>query len=205
MSEYNISFSATSSHDGGSFKLIELPPELLNLVESAIENANPLRCIFIPADSNHIYSNLPISLAIKGQQGEDAVLCTSNKTYAMRSTVLSNTVLVVAPPSDVSREQFEDDDTVVIRDQVNEVVELVPAVPKLHKLGAVLRGREYNEGEADRDEDDASHPVRVLGCSSFFCDLGASPWRCVLDSGRSIHMTMRGWVSRRATTSCIGG
>jgi sister chromatid cohesion protein DCC1 len=66
----------------------------------------------------------------------------------MRSVVLSNSVLVVTSPPNASSAEFSNDD-VVIRDQVNEIMELTPSVPKLHKLAALLRGREYDEGEDD--------------------------------------------------------
>ncbi|KAG5342545.1 hypothetical protein C0989_000673 [Termitomyces sp. Mn162] len=46
------------------------------------------------------------------------------------------------------------DDTVVIRDQVTEILELTPAVPKLHTLSALLRGKEY-DGNQDDDGVDA--------------------------------------------------
>ena len=40
---------------------------------------------------------------------------------------------------------------VFIRDQLSEVIELVPSVPRLHKLNSLLRGREYDEGHEDED------------------------------------------------------
>ncbi|RDB22606.1 Sister chromatid cohesion protein DCC1 [Hypsizygus marmoreus] len=126
----DLSFSPSSSTDGGSFKLIELPPDLCKLIENAIEHATPLQ------------------LKVKGHAAEDAVLCTPDKTFAVRSVVLSNSVLVVAPPPDASSADFADDG-VVIRDQVNEILELTPCIPRLHALTALLRGREYDDGQED--------------------------------------------------------
>jgi hypothetical protein len=37
MSEYDLAFSTISSKEAGSYKLIELPKELLALVENSIE------------------------------------------------------------------------------------------------------------------------------------------------------------------------
>lgn len=103
-------------------------------------------------------------MTIKGQADEDAVLCTSNKTYAVRSIDLSNSVLVVTrPPSDV----VVDGDAIVIRDQVNEILELIPSVPRLHKLVTLLKGMEYDEGQEDMDEqmdmgvDGSDRPVSI--------------------------------------------
>ncbi|KAG6873769.1 hypothetical protein C0995_011588 [Termitomyces sp. Mi166 len=96
------------------------------------------------------------SLEIKGQRGEDAVLCTANKTFAVRSVTLSNSILVVTPTTDASSMDFADD-AVVIRDQVTEILELTPAVPKLYTLSALLRGKEY-----DGDQDDDDEPAETI-------------------------------------------
>ncbi|KNZ81511.1 Sister chromatid cohesion protein DCC1 [Termitomyces sp. J132] len=126
----DLCFSPSSSAEAGAYKLLELPPDLCKLIEKAID-----------------------TLKIKGKSGEDAVLCTANKTFAVRSVTLSNSILVVTPPSDASCMNFTDD-TVVIRDQVTEILELTPAVPKLHILSALLRGKEY-DGNQDDDGVDA--------------------------------------------------
>ncbi|KAJ7507903.1 sister chromatid cohesion protein Dcc1 [Mycena galericulata] len=126
MSEFDLAFSGSLTDDAGAFKLLELPPELCKLVEATLESSSPLR------------------LSIKGQSGEDAVLCTDDATYIIRSVVLSNSILVITPSE-------SDAETVVIRDQVNEILELTPTVPKLHKLITLLRGREYDD-VADSEE-----------------------------------------------------
>jgi hypothetical protein len=43
----------------------------------------------------------------------------------------------------------------VIRDQLREIIELTPSVPKLHKLSRVLKDRQYDEGLEEDDEDDS--------------------------------------------------
>jgi sister chromatid cohesion protein DCC1 len=43
MPEYDIGFSSSSSTEGGSFKLLELPKDLLDLLDNAVHTANPLR------------------------------------------------------------------------------------------------------------------------------------------------------------------
>ncbi|GJE95859.1 sister chromatid cohesion protein Dcc1 [Phanerochaete sordida] len=129
MSELNLKFTSSPGVDTGSYRLLELPPELLKIIES---------------DSN-------ASLVIKGTQNEDAVLCTREKTYTVRSVVLSNSVLVVTSPLDVLEDAGED---IVIRDTIHEVLEVVPTLPRLQRLTGMLRGREYDEGhEEDEDVD----------------------------------------------------
>ncbi|OCH89001.1 hypothetical protein OBBRIDRAFT_779081 [Obba rivulosa] len=140
MNEYTLNFSS-SSEDNGKFKLLELPPELCKLVESAIN------------------SNTSPSLMIKGQPNEDAVLCTADKTYTVRSIVLSNSMVVATPPAASSSEDSED--SIEIRDQLNEILELVPTVPKLHKLESLLRGQEYDDGDIDdMYDDDEQRPTK---------------------------------------------
>lgn len=76
--------------------------------------------------------------------------------------MLSNSVLVVTrPPADSN----VDGDAIAIRDQVNEILELMPSVPKLQKLNTLLRGMEYYEGQEDEPMDsdiDDDRPVRTF-------------------------------------------
>ncbi|KAF8135706.1 sister chromatid cohesion protein Dcc1 [Boletus edulis] len=127
MSDLEIRFSPSTEQDAGAFRLVELPSELCQLIDSAVETK-----------TSH-----PI-LSIKGHPTEDAVVCTADKTYTLRSVVLSNTVLVLTPS------RTDPDGTVHVRDQLHDVLELVPSVPKLHKLSVLLRGMEYDEGDEDR-------------------------------------------------------
>ncbi|KAJ7283564.1 sister chromatid cohesion protein Dcc1 [Mycena rebaudengoi] len=142
MPECDIGFSASLTDDAGSFKLLELPPELCALIETSIENLNPLR------------------FSIKGQSAEDAVLCTSDATFAVRSVVLSNSILVVT--SQPPKEDTAQVPGVVIRDQINEILELTLAVPKLHKLSALLRGREYDDVHDNDDVPLSTQGVKGL-------------------------------------------
>jgi sister chromatid cohesion protein DCC1 len=93
-------------------------------------------------------------MQIKGHPTEDAVLCTTSKTYAMRSVVLSNSVLVVKPQVE------EESGDLIIEDSLNEVLELVPIVPKVHVLRALLRGREY-----DGEDIDGEASTEVVSCA----------------------------------------
>jgi len=120
-----LAFSPTTVKESGNFRLLELPPDLLKSVES--NNTSPL------------------TWAIKGNPAEDAVLCTDDKTYSIRSVSLSNSVLVVTPG--------EVQDRIVIRDTSHELLQVAPILPKVHRLAGLLRGREYDEGREDLDDD----------------------------------------------------
>ncbi|KAI9509500.1 sister chromatid cohesion protein Dcc1 [Russula earlei] len=110
----------------GTFRLLELPPDLCKLIESSVDDPN---------------------LAIKGGPDDDAVLCTPDRTYNIRSVTLSNTVLVVSPSTSVDVDGGEAQ--VVIQDSLSELLELVPAVPKLHRMNALLKEHEWEEGHED--------------------------------------------------------
>jgi sister chromatid cohesion protein DCC1 len=118
-------FSPASVKESGDFRLLELPPDLLKSIESHV--------------------NSPLAWAIKGNPTEDAVLCTNDKTYSIRSTSLSNSVLIVGPG--------EAQNQIVIRDTNHEILQVCLVLPKAHKLVGLLRGREYDEGREDLDDD----------------------------------------------------
>lgn len=119
-----LAFSPTSVKESGDFRLLELPPDLLKAIET---------------------NSFPFTWAIKGNPTEDAVLCTADKTYSIRSVSLSNSVLVVAPG--------EEQGKIVVRDTSHELLQVTPVLPKVHKLVGLLRGREYDEGREDLDDD----------------------------------------------------
>ncbi|CAK5275615.1 unnamed protein product [Mycena citricolor] len=133
----------------GAFKLLELPPELCQLVESAVEARSPLH------------------LTIRGNSTEDAVLCTEESTYAIRSVVLSNTILVVSADSDNA-------ETVVIQDEVNEILELAPTVPKTHRLSSLLKGCEYDDIHDSEEEPAPTNPASVMTYASARASIQAS-------------------------------
>ncbi|KAG7096867.1 hypothetical protein E1B28_004274 [Marasmius oreades] len=132
MPNIHLSFSSSYNSDQGSYKLLELPSELCKLVEESLKGTKPLK------------------FDIKGESTDDAVLCTNDRTYALRSVALSNSIVVATSPPYSSAIDFPED-TLVIRDQVNEILELTPVVPKLHKLSTLLRGTEYSEDNEDED------------------------------------------------------
>ncbi|KZV69547.1 hypothetical protein PENSPDRAFT_652296 [Peniophora sp. CONT] len=143
MAEIDVAYPTTASEP--RFRLLELPPDLCKLVESSPED---------------------FSLTIKGSDGEDAVLCTSEKTYTIRSVVLSNAVLVLTPPpAPDSLAGMDLDDLsprAEIQESLHEILELTPTVPKLHRLRRMLRGMEWDEGqeEGDAESDDGDNQSR---------------------------------------------
>ena len=75
---------------------------------------------------------------------------------------LSNTVLLVSPSPHISGSENQ----VVIQDGLNELLELVPAVPKLHRMNVLLKEHEWEEGHDEDDEDESFRAVSI-GDSSY--------------------------------------
>jgi sister chromatid cohesion protein DCC1 len=67
-------------------ELMELPPELLAVIEEGGE------------------------MAFKGAPDEEAVLCTRDKTYAVKRVETSNTLLLLQPPGGLGDDDDDDDD-----------------------------------------------------------------------------------------------
>lgn len=123
-----------------SYRLLELPPDLLKLFE---EGDLP-----------------PGSLTIKGRPDDDAVLCTPTSTYAIRSIAVSNTIAVLTPSVISSSEEAAPPGTLaanppaisehrlVIRDQLHELLELLPAMPRLSQLDELLQETSYDDDDA---------------------------------------------------------
>ncbi|KAF8530392.1 sister chromatid cohesion protein Dcc1 [Hysterangium stoloniferum] len=126
--EFQLRF-APSDAPQGKYKLLELPQELCKVVESGLET----------------------QFTIRGRPNDDAVLCTASRTYALRAVTLSNTIVVATAPDPATS---NDDETLelIVQDQVSQILELVPTVPKLHRLDTILKGCEYDEGHERDDE-----------------------------------------------------
>ncbi|KLO14630.1 hypothetical protein SCHPADRAFT_872384 [Schizopora paradoxa] len=127
MPTFNISFPSRS--DEGKYKLLELPKELVALIESNID------------DNSYVWS-----LSIRGTGEDDAVLCTGEKTYLMKAVTLSNAYCILTPSQEDGREA-------VISDTVKQIVELSPTIPKTFKIKVLLRDQIYEEGREEVDSE----------------------------------------------------
>jgi hypothetical protein len=94
-------------------------------------------------------------LSIKGKEGDDAVLCTQNKTYALRSVTVSNSMVVVTGSKSIPASN-----EVYLSEEIHEIMELVPIVPKLDRINGMLRGSEYREEDA-MEEDESRDDTQV--------------------------------------------
>ena len=72
--------------------------------------------------------------------------------------ILSNSVLLVSPGPHID----ESENQVVIQDNLNELLELVPAVPRLHRMNVLLKEHEWEEGH-EEDEEESFRAVSHFG------------------------------------------
>ncbi|KAH8119272.1 sister chromatid cohesion protein Dcc1 [Phellopilus nigrolimitatus] len=124
MSDLSLHFSDPNGGETGQYRLMELPQELVTLVQN---------------DAHQQFT-------IRGREGDDAVLCTAHKTYNIRAITISNTFYILTPPND------QEPGDAVIRDSVKQILELSPSIPKLHRLRGLLRGYEYDEDTVEDRE-----------------------------------------------------
>lgn len=101
------------------------------------------------------------------------MLCTASKTYQLRAISISNSCLVVTGPS-LSASDNTEENVVVVRDQVQRILELAPIPPKLDRLRGLLRGHEYDEDhdlydeqEDEAENDDDERPVRAISVLNY--------------------------------------
>jgi hypothetical protein len=157
---------------GPSHVLLELPPELLKLVEQGSEE-EPLS--YVPCLLSRCFADIlePItplqlltrvahlsSLTIKGRPSDDAVVCTKSKTYTLRTVQISNelTLLNHRPPErEISggsiSGRFE------LFDTLHELVELGACMPRLAGIRDALRGQRWSGSydkinESDNEDDE---------------------------------------------------
>jgi sister chromatid cohesion protein DCC1 len=79
---------------------------------------------------------------------DDAVICTVDRTYTVRSVVLSNTVMITSVST-------SDANAVTVRDEIHDVLEVAPCLPRLHRIDELLAGLEFGEDSTlDQDMED---------------------------------------------------
>ncbi|KAF3778765.1 Sister chromatid cohesion protein [Nymphaea thermarum] len=99
-------------------------------------------------------------VVIRGEPDEEAVLCTSSKTYALKFVSTSNSVFLV-PPNGCHSVGAETETEMDVTDSAASVVKLAPGhmelvlvAPKLEKLKTLLKQRVY-KGDYDDCESDS--------------------------------------------------
>ncbi|WWC88665.1 uncharacterized protein L201_003578 [Kwoniella dendrophila CBS 6074] len=107
-----------------TYQLLELPPEIIKAIEASSKGKEKEDQVAFP-------------LTIKGKPSDDAVLCTTNSTFLLRTVGISNSILVCRTPESDSLHKRKE--TLQIRDTCHEVLECVPIAPNLERIRTILK------------------------------------------------------------------
>lgn len=118
-----------------------------------------LLCIRLLSPLSFIYFVLSIQLVLffdfhrvtlRGKLDEDAVLCTSSKTYAVKFVGTSNSMFLIPPSDEISGSDKGDDGMVAasVLKVAPGCMELVEVAPKLDELKVLLSQNPYTFSEA---------------------------------------------------------
>lgn len=107
----------------------------------------------LEVDESILQELLHDGLTIKGDKNDEAVLCTSSTTYAIKYVSTSNTVLLIPPVQHTTQQDglacIESASAGVVA-TASGLIELVETAPRLDKLKTLLNQRPYTE---DLDEE----------------------------------------------------
>ncbi|KAG8720777.1 hypothetical protein FRC08_018236 [Ceratobasidium sp. 394] len=146
------------SNTTGEYQLRFSAPELDNYREP------PQYCLVeLSADIVDLVKKGKPNITIRGSPDDDAVLCTQDKTYALRSVTLSNNFLIVSAASGFGiGSKSAETNELVISGEATEILELVPTVPRLENILSHLKGCEYYDEESDEEtyESNVNDPLR---------------------------------------------
>lgn len=105
---------------------------------------------FTSSLSHLTMSGLLRSVRIKGGRDDDAVLCTSDKTFTLRLAESSNTCLL-GPRARTKRQRPDNDDdgeAMEVQTAISSHLEIIRSAPRTGKLRTLLAARPYSGGEA---------------------------------------------------------
>ena len=129
--------SSSSPAMATSYSLVELPPALLAGIQKQAST------------STSFLSTLPTDLVIKGQPSDDAVLCTQDATYNLRAVKNSNSLMLCKPTSkDKGKGKAS---SLEIESTLHQTLELELVVPKLDRIGELLKGSDWSPEIAEEE------------------------------------------------------
>eukprot|EP00250_Pteridium_aquilinum_P006628 c16506_g1_i1 orf=104-1282(-) len=113
---------------------------------------------------------LDCGVAIRGGLNDEAVLCTSSHTYAIKFVMTSNTVLVMPPPMlDGACSPIHDKESFLDKNEIDSMrtasamaavtghLELVEVVPNIEQLKSLLNQHPYKEDVDSMDSDESMY------------------------------------------------
>lgn len=185
--ESTLIFSDHFNPNASLYTLIELPKEVADSFSEDIDaghgDSNWWGRTILIAKFRVLGPNFLLkSLVIRGLETDEAVLCTSSTTYAIRSVQTSNSMLVCYPSASTVHSQA-DGFVYEIHDCTSSYQELTPCQPRLDRLRIMLEERLY-KGPAEEARRDARR-VR-------FCKVLRNEFRETLSYAEYSSMTIQG-------------
>ncbi|XP_028752025.1 sister chromatid cohesion protein DCC1 [Neltuma alba] len=126
--------------------------------------------IFLELDEKLLPEVLHERVVLRGQPNEDAVLCTSSKTYSIKFVGTSNSVFLVPPnqleyhqpPQESDSHNHHDQKSVAsVIKVVSGSMELVEVAPRLDKLKSLLSENPYRCDELEVENLEGNHESRI--------------------------------------------
>lgn len=101
-------------------------------------------------DEDEISRSRP-TLCIKGRQADEAVLCTDTQTYMVRQVTQSNSLLLCTLEG---KEGDSNTANVSVRDNIVQILELVPIVARVSRLTSLLEHSTYSGEDEELEENE---------------------------------------------------
>lgn len=135
------SFQTSPKAKTATYSLLELPSELLSIVDREQESSSTIPPLFI-----------------KGDPTSDAVLCTYSKTYSLRAVKNSNSLLLVQLSNEDGDPPGKGGDLEVLQ-ILGRTLEVSLVLPRWEKLEGLLRNSIFDGLENEEDEGKDSRKV----------------------------------------------
>ncbi|CAO1623886.1 unnamed protein product [Parajaminaea phylloscopi] len=170
--------TALSSSSHSSYRLLELTDDVAQLIEEAQERRlEKLRSQHACGATNGRKRKSPPPtdlqegddeddrphLVINGRNQDEAVLCTSSKTYALREISQSNSLLLCSI-DEVQQKDAESDGKamLVVRSNTSSIFELSPAVPRLERITSLLQDSMFEGRDAEAKKSQRRYTPREV-------------------------------------------
>lgn len=144
-------------------------PEDLRLLEISNELAKEIEQDMKAQNTSEGNGCQKFRLTIKGKPSDDAVICTQDRTFQLRSISVSNSLLLFQQRKrrDTDEDVSTEETTLELKSTVREIMELLPMVPKLDRIETLLKGSAWQgmASEAEKQREEMATPT--VSMSSF--------------------------------------
>ncbi|XP_078441616.1 zinc ion binding protein [Wolffia australiana] len=144
--------------EGGARSVLSLPPGSSISLKYGPQFGSHGDLLLLEVDDGLLREIYDQKVTVRGEPDEEAVLCTTSATYAMKFVGTSNSVFLI-PPGDDHKEFSENGlinctsiETASVFKVAPGIIELIQVAPRLDKLKTLLNKRPYTLQEEDQEE-----------------------------------------------------